>query len=123
MSTPHSATQHCNQPRGDDEMVDIGDLKSPGRKAVRVRVPLAPPPSRSTSRATSQQPLSNPEDFINVELTWNWHVAASADCAYAASLWQESSDLLMHLPVPLQSPPGSPMLLPATTRYPSCLPS
>jgi hypothetical protein len=24
-------------------MVDIGDLKSPGRKAVRVRVPLAPP--------------------------------------------------------------------------------
>jgi hypothetical protein len=29
--------------RGDDEMVDVGDLKSPGRKAVRVRVPLAPP--------------------------------------------------------------------------------
>ena len=30
--------------RGDDEMVDVGDLKSPGWKAVRVRVPLAPPP-------------------------------------------------------------------------------
>ena len=45
-------------------MVDIGDLKSPGRKAVRVRVPLAPPLSRSTSRATSHKPLPNPEDFI-----------------------------------------------------------
>ncbi len=45
-------------------MVDIGDLKSPGRKAVRVRVPLAPPPSTSPFRANPQRPLSNPEDFI-----------------------------------------------------------
>ena len=32
-------------------MVDAGDLKSPDRKVVRVRLPLAPLPSKGPSRA------------------------------------------------------------------------
>ena len=34
---------------GDGGMVDAGDLKSPDRKVVRVRLPLAPPLSTSAS--------------------------------------------------------------------------
>ncbi len=33
--------------RGDGGTVDAGDLKSPDRKVVRVRVPLAPPTSQA----------------------------------------------------------------------------
>ena len=38
--------------RGDGGMVDAGDLKSPDRKVVRVRLPLAPPSYKAASQAT-----------------------------------------------------------------------
>src|SRR5579875_3125480 len=47
--------------RGDGEMVDTGDLKSPDREVVRVRVPLAP--SGFSSQLISHfARLSSPEN-------------------------------------------------------------
>ena|SRR5450759_1694791 len=56
-------------------MVDIGDLKSPGRKAVRVRVPPAPPPS----------PPHRPLDIYGMAIGVKPAVSLSHECLFDPS--------------------------------------
>ena len=52
-------------------MVDAGDLKSPDRKVVRVRLPLAPPFSEAASQANLSKSLQQfPREVLSLATTY-----------------------------------------------------